>query len=59
MEQLRPCRNAHSIGVAAHVGFQTFLNIGVTTGLMPNTGLPLPFVSYGATSLVSLFMELG
>ncbi|MBO6149284.1 MAG: rod shape-determining protein RodA [Lachnospiraceae bacterium] len=46
-------------GVAAHVGFQTFLNIGVTTGLMPNTGLPLPFVSYGATSLVSLFMELG
>ncbi len=46
-------------GVAAHIGFQTFMNIAVTTGLMPNTGLPLPFISYGMTSLVSLFMELG
>ncbi len=46
-------------GVAAHIGFQAFLNIGVTTGLLPNTGLPLPFVSYGMTSLVSIFMELG
>ncbi|SFK59991.1 rod shape determining protein RodA [Lachnospiraceae bacterium KH1T2] len=46
-------------GVAAHIGFQTFMNIAVTTGLMPNTGLPLPFVSYGMTSLISLFMEIG
>ncbi|MCR4891957.1 MAG: rod shape-determining protein RodA [Lachnospiraceae bacterium] len=47
------------VGVAAHIGFQTFLNISVTTGIMPNTGIPLPFVSYGMTSLISLFMELG
>ncbi|MCR4909404.1 MAG: rod shape-determining protein RodA [Lachnospiraceae bacterium] len=46
-------------GVATHIGFQVFLNIAVTTGLMPNTGIPLPFVSYGMTSLISLFMELG
>lgn len=46
-------------GVATWIGFQTFVNICVVTGLMPNTGLPLPFVSYGLTSLVSLFIGIG
>lgn len=46
-------------GVASWIGFQTFVNICVVTGLMPNTGLPLPFVSYGLTSLVSLFIGIG
>ena len=46
-------------GVAVWIGFQTFVNICVVTGLMPNTGLPLPFVSYGLTSLVSLFIGVG
>lgn len=46
-------------GVAAWIGFQTFFNICVVTGLMPNTGLPLPFVSYGLTSLWSLFIGIG
>ena len=46
-------------GMAGLVGFQTFINIGVVTGLLPNTGLPLPFVSYGLTSLVSLFIGIG
>lgn len=46
-------------GVAAWIGFQTFFNICVVTGLMPNTGVPLPFVSYGLTSLVSLFIGIG
>lgn len=46
-------------GVAANIGFQTFMNIAVTTGLMPNTGLPLPFISYGSTSMVSLYIGLG
>lgn len=46
-------------GVAAWIGFQTFFNICVVTGLMPNTGLPLPFVSYGLTSLWSLYMGIG
>ncbi|MEG1947493.1 MAG: FtsW/RodA/SpoVE family cell cycle protein [Lachnospiraceae bacterium] len=46
-------------GVASWIGFQTFINICVVTGLMPNTGIPLPFVSYGLTSLVSLFIGIG
>ena len=46
-------------GVAALIGFQSFVNICVVTGLMPNTGLPLPFVSYGLTSLVSSFIGIG
>ena len=46
-------------GVGGLIFFQTFINIGVVTGLLPNTGLPLPFVSYGQTSLVSMFIGLG
>ena len=46
-------------GMAGLVGMQDFVNIGVATGLLPNTGLPLPFVSYGLTSLVSLFIGMG
>ncbi len=46
-------------GVAVWIGFQTFVNICVVTGMMPNTGLTLPFVSYGLTSLVSLFIGIG
>lgn len=46
-------------GVGAVVGFQSFLNIAVATGLLPNTGTPLPFVSYGLTSIVSLYIGMG
>ena len=46
-------------GMAALVGFQSIFNIFVATGLMPNTGIPLPFVSYGLTSLVTLYMGMG
>ena len=46
-------------GMAAWIGFQSYLNIGVTTGLLPNTGIPLPFVSYGLTSLICLYAGLG
>lgn len=46
-------------GMATLVGFQGFMNISVATGLMPNTGIPLPFVSYGLTSLVSLYIGMG
>ena len=48
-----------AVGMAAFVGFQGFVNIAVATGLIPNTGIPLPFVSYGLTSLVSLFLGMG
>ena len=46
-------------GMGCLIGFQTFINIGVVTGLLPNTGLPLPFISYGLTSLVSLLIGMG
>ena len=46
-------------GVGSLVAFQSFLNICVATGIAPNTGTPLPFVSYGLTSLVSLYIGMG
>ncbi|MBP5152236.1 MAG: rod shape-determining protein RodA [Lachnospiraceae bacterium] len=48
-----------SVGMAVLLGIQAFFNIGVATFLLPNTGLTLPFVSYGLTSLVSLYIGLG
>lgn len=46
-------------GVAAIVGVQSFINIAVVTKIFPNTGTPLPFVSYGLTSMVSLYIGMG
>lgn len=46
-------------GMGALIGFQTIVNIGVASGLLPNTGVTLPFVSYGLTSLWSLYIGLG
>ncbi len=46
-------------GIAALIGFQSFLNMSVATGLLPNTGIPFPFVSYGLTSLISLYAGIG
>lgn len=46
-------------GVGALIGFQGLLNIAVATGASPNTGIPLPFVSYGLTSLVSSYIGIG
>lgn len=46
-------------GVGGLIGVQSFINIAVATGIIPNTGVPLPFVSYGLTSLVSLYMGIG
>ena len=46
-------------GVGGLIAFQGFFNIGVATFILPTTGLTLPFVSYGLTSLISLFMGMG
>lgn len=46
-------------GVATVIALQSFINICVATRMMPNTGTPLPFVSYGLTSLVSLYVGIG
>jgi len=46
-------------GIGSLIGFQSFLNISVATGLFPNTGTTLPFISYGLTSLVSFYIGIG
>ena len=46
-------------GVAALIGLQSFINMGVATGVLPNTGLSLPFVSAGLTSIVCFYMGIG
>lgn len=46
-------------GVGSLIALQGFMNIGVATQVFPNTGIPLPFVSYGLTSLVSLYIGVG
>ncbi|HEX9343620.1 MAG TPA: rod shape-determining protein RodA [Actinomycetota bacterium] len=46
-------------GIVAMLVFQTFINIGMDIGIMPITGIPLPFVSYGGSSLISSFIAIG
>jgi rod shape determining protein RodA len=46
-------------GVVAWFGFQGFVNIGMTLGIMPVTGLPLPFVSYGGSSMFACLLAVG
>jgi rod shape determining protein RodA len=46
-------------GVVAWLAFQTFENIGMNVGIMPITGVPLPFVSYGGTSMFASWIALG
>lgn len=52
-------KNLICIGVAAWIAVQTFINIGVATSLVPNTGVPLPFFSQGGSSLLSIYMGIG
>lgn len=46
-------------GLSATVGLQTLLNVGVATNLLPSTGVPLPFISYGGSSLVLAMVSMG
>ena len=46
-------------GLSLQVGIQTVLNIGVVTNTLPNTGISLPFFSYGGTSLIILLAQMG
>lgn len=52
-------KNLICIGVATWLAVQTFINIGVATSLIPNTGVPLPFFSQGGSSLLSIYMGIG
>ena len=48
-----------TMGVAAIVFFQTFINVGMNLSIMPVTGMTLPFVSYGGSSLLSMMLAIG
>ena len=47
------------IGVMTHIAVQVILNIAVVTNTIPNTGVTLPFISYGGTSILLLLAEIG
>lgn len=46
-------------GVSTLIAYQSFINIAVATGVIPNTGIPLPFISYGLSSLLSVLAGMG
>lgn len=48
-----------AIGIVAMIGLQAIINIAVVTGTMPVTGMPLPFFSYGGTSIISNLAAVG
>lgn len=48
-----------AVGVATWIGIQIFINVGMNIGLLPVTGIPLPFISYGGSSLMSMLLGLG
>ena len=48
-----------AVGVLGIFAFQIFENIGMTMGIMPITGIPLPFMSYGGSAIISCFIAIG
>ena len=47
------------VGVMGHIAIQVILNIAVVTNTIPNTGISLPFISYGGSSVLFLLIEMG
>ena len=47
------------VGVASWIGLQAFINMGTMVKLIPLTGLPLPFISYGGTAMIASLAALG
>ena len=58
-KQREQYKNLICMGVACWLGIQTFINIGVATAIIPNTGVPLPFFSQGGSSLLAIYMGMG
>ena len=53
------CGELLAAGIMGHIAMQVILNIAVVTNTIPNTGITLPFVSYGGTSVLFLLGEMG
>ena len=53
------CGSLLAAGIMAHMAIQVILNIAVVTNTIPNTGITLPFISYGGTSVLFLLGEMG
>ena len=53
------CGELVAVGIMGHIALQVILNIAVVTNTIPNTGITLPFVSYGGTSVLFLLGEMG
>ena len=48
-----------AFGISTKMAIQVFLNVAVVTNTIPNTGISLPFFSYGGSSLIMIFFEMG
>lgn len=48
-----------AIGFMTHIAVQVFINIAVVTNTIPPTGIPLPFISYGGSSILAILVEMG
>ena len=59
MRVREPSGRLLTIGVATMFAFQTMINVGMTIGLFPIVGMPLPFLSAGGSSLIASFLALG
>ncbi len=59
MQAPDPWSSLVCVGIASQLGIQTVLNMGVATSVIPNTGVSLPFFSYGGTSILTLLLEMG
>jgi rod shape determining protein RodA len=58
-KSVNPFNSLVTAGVGAYLGIHVFVNVGMTLGIMPVTGLPLPFISYGGSQLVTVLFLLG
>lgn len=54
-----PLARMIAAGIGSWIGIQTFINVGGLSGLIPLTGVPLPFISYGGTSIILLSLAMG
>lgn len=58
-KSVNPFNSLVAAGVGAYIGIHVFVNVGMTLGIMPVTGLPLPLISYGGSQLVTVLFLLG